>query len=205
MAGGTPSPDRNTRFVESSRGILSYSQLAPLLAERVLVCEEAIVAEVFEGWPLDEQLLLEFHRRICGDLVPDWAGRWRTVEVQVGNLQPPASHLVPGLLRDYAQDLAARWETLIPIAGALAPETLAFAEGRLLTIHPFLDFNGRVTRLWLREILRRARLPQVTLAVEGEAARNAYFRALEAADVRDWRPLSALWIQRFDQLPPPVS
>lgn len=205
MAGGTPSPDRNTRFVESSRGILSYSQLAPLLAERVLVCEEAIVAEVFDGWPLDEQLLLEFHRRICGDLVPDWAGRWRTVEVQVGNLRPPASHLVPGLLRDYAQDLAARWETLIPIAGALAPETLAFAEGRLLTIHPFLDFNGRVTRLWLREILRRARLPQVTLAVEGEAARNAYFRALEAADVRDWRPLSELWTQRFDQLPPPVS
>lgn len=165
----------------------------------------AIVAEVFDGWPLDEQLLLEFHRRICGDLVPEWAGRWRTVEVQVSNQRPPASHLVPGLLRDYAQDLASRWETLIPIAGALAPEKLAFAEGRLLTIHPFLDFNGRVTRLWLREILRRSRLPQVTLAVDGEAARNAYFRALEAADVRDWRPLSEPWIQRFDQLPPPVS
>lgn len=121
MAGATPSPDRNTRFIESSCGILSDSQFAPLLAKRVLGCEEAIVADVFKRWPLDDQLLMEFHRRICGDLVP--------------------------------------------VAGALALDTLAFAEDRLLTIHPFPDFNGRLTRLWLRELLRRARLPQVTLAV----------------------------------------
>lgn len=108
-------------------------------------------------------------------------------------------------MRAYTRDLAARWGTLAPLAGALASETLAFAEGRLLTIHPFLDFNGRVTRLWLREILRRARLPQVTLAVDGDAAKNAYFRALEAADARDWRPLMNLWTQRFGQLPPPSA
>ncbi len=94
---------------------------------------------------------------------------------------------------------------MAPLAGALACETLAFAEGRLLTFHPFLDFNGRVTRLWLREILRRARLPQVTLAVDGDAAKSAYFRALEAADARDWRPLMNLWIQRLEQLPPPSA
>ncbi|MGH8524836.1 MAG: hypothetical protein ACREXY_11645, partial [Gammaproteobacteria bacterium] len=34
-------------------------------------------------------------------------------------------------------------------------EALAFAEGRLLSIHPFLDFNGRATRVWLREVIRR--------------------------------------------------
>ena len=203
MAGGTPSPDRNTRFVESSRGILSYTQLAPLLAERVLVCEEAIVAGVFDGWLLDERLLLDLHQRICGDLVPDWSGRWRTVDVQVGNLRPPAFHRVPVLLKDYFEDLAARWDTLVPIAGPLALETLAFAEGRLLTIHPFFDFNGRVTRLWLREILRRVRLPQVMLTVEGADSRSAYFRALEAADASDWRPLAELWADRFAQLPPP--
>lgn len=40
---------RNTGYVESSRGILSYSQLAPVLAERVLVCKEAIVADLSLG------------------------------------------------------------------------------------------------------------------------------------------------------------
>jgi len=51
--------------------------------------------------PLDESLLLEFHRRIAGDLVPDWAGRWRAIEVRVGNLQPPLPHLVAQRMRDY--------------------------------------------------------------------------------------------------------
>lgn len=92
---------------------------------------------------------------------------------------------------------------MVPVAGPLALETLAFAEGRLLTIHPFFDFNGRVTRLWLREILRRVRLPQVSLTVEGDDLRSGYFRALEAADGFDWRLLSALWANRFEQLPPP--
>ena len=203
-SGGTP-PDRNTRFVEASLGILSYAELAPLPGERVLACEEAIVTGAFAGQPLDEHLLLEFHRRICGDLVPDWAGHWRTVEVQVGNLRPPAPHRVPLLLRDYSADLAARWSSVFPLAGPLAVETLAFAEGRLLTIHPFVDFNGRVTRLWLREVLHRARLPQVILTATGDAGRAEYFAALEAADRLDWQPLSAIWQRRFEQLPPPAT
>ena len=66
-------PDRATRFVETAFGILSYSQLAPLLGERVTHLEESVQAEEFRSSPLDENLILEFHRRICGDLTPDWA------------------------------------------------------------------------------------------------------------------------------------
>lgn len=150
--------------------------------------------------PLHEELLREFHRRFCADLVPDWAGSWRTVEVRVGNLHPPHPHLVPALMRDYAADLVARWPSLLT-PGNLLIETLAFAEGRLLTIHPFADFNGRVTRLWLRLILQRARLPAVDLTVKGEAERKAYFAALEAADQLDWQPLSQIWRDRFENAP----
>lgn len=66
-----------------------------------------------------------------------------------------------------------------------------------------MDFNGRVTRLWLREVLHRARLPQVILTAAGEASRTQYFAALEAADRLDWQPLSVIWQRRFEQLPPP--
>jgi hypothetical protein len=40
----------------------------------------------------------------------------------------------------------ARWSEVFPVAGSLALGTLAFAEGRRLSIHPFADFNGRVIR-----------------------------------------------------------
>ncbi len=40
-------------------------------------------------------------------------------------------------------------------------ETLAFAEGRLLSIHPFADFNGRVTPVFIDLLTRVLKLPDV--------------------------------------------
>ena len=194
MAENSTQPPPATRFVETTRGILSYAQLAPLLAERVLRVLQDIEDGVFAARPLDESLLLDLHRNICGDLTPDWAGRFRTTEVKVGQHSPPSSHQVPMFVRDYFADLNVRLtgkETLLL-------ETLAFAEGRLLFIHPFPDFNGRATRLLLAEILRRQELPPVELAPTHDAARRNYLGALEAADRLDWAPLTKLWQERLE-------
>jgi CRISPR-associated endonuclease/helicase Cas3 len=194
-------PDRATRFVETAFGILSYTELAPLLGERVTRLEESVQAEEFRLRPLDEKLLLEFHCRICGDLTPDWAGKWRTVEVTVGHLTPPAPQQLPVLMRDYSLDLQARWDGAKTDDLNLALEFLAFAEGRFLSIHPFRDFNGRTIRVFLAELLRRLDFPIVNLAPVNEEARSLYFSALEAADRRDWQPLAAIWSQRIAESP----
>ena len=81
-------------------------------------------------------------------------------------------------------------------------ESLAFAEGRLLSIHPFLDFNGRVTRLWLRELLRRLNLPPIDLVPAAAAAEPPYFAALRAGDRLDWHPLAEIWRQRLESYSP---
>ena len=95
--------------------------------------------------------------------------------------------------------------TLWPVASAaigdLTQELLAFAEGRFLTIHPFQDFNGRSIRLFLLELLLRLDLPRVVMAPVRESERQAYFRALEAADRSDWQPLVAIWQNRFTSAP----
>ena len=194
MAENSTQPPHATRFVETTRGILSYAQLAPLLAERVLRVLQDIEDGVFAARPLDESLLLDLHRNICGDLTPDWAGRFRTTEVKVGQHTPPLSHQVPLLVRDYFADLNVR------LAGkeTLLLETLAFAEGRVLFIHPFPDFNGRATRLLLAEILRRQELPPVELAPTNDTVRRNYISALEAADRLDWTPLTKLWQERLE-------
>jgi CRISPR-associated endonuclease/helicase Cas3 len=193
-------PDRATRFVETTHGVLSYTELAPLLADRVTQVEAAILAGQYAAEPLDEWLILELHRRLCADLVPDWAGKWRDIEVQVGRLTPPQPHALPMLMRDYGRDLQARLKGVDEESGELLLEFLAFAEGRFLTIHPFRDFNGRTIRLFLTELRRRLDLPRVTLAPADEAARQAYFLALEAADQLNWQPLIAIWRERFASL-----
>lgn len=129
-------PDRATRFIETTRGILAYSELAPLLAERVLRVEAALYQLEFADWPSDERLAAEFHRRTCFDLLPDWAGRWRTIEVRVGNLTPPPPHQVALHMREYGADLIARWPAAPASVSDLTLELLAFAEGRFLSIPP---------------------------------------------------------------------
>lgn len=190
-------PDHATRYVETTQGVLSYAELAPLLADRVAAVEQGIAEGDYAEHPLDEWLLLDLQRRICGDLVPEWAGKWRDIEVTVGRLKPALPFQLPMLMRDYALDLQTRWAGASVDMGELMLEFLAFAEGRFLTIHPFRDFNGRTIRLFLSELLRRLDLPEVDLAPESDEERQRYFSALEAADERDWQPLMAVWNERL--------
>ena len=199
MAGNTTPPDNATRYIETTRGVLTYSKIAPLLAEKVLEVERLIESGAFSAQAMDSELLLGFHRQIAVDLVPEWAGRWRNTEVRVGLHHPPPPHRVPMLMRDYSEDLQTRLKSVSERLDDLLLETLAFAEGRLLSIHPFTDFNGRATRLFLRELLRRLELPPVDLVPINSAGEKAYFEALHAGDERQWRPLMEIWQQRFEQ------
>jgi len=199
MAPDTSPPGGATRYIQTTRGLLSYSQLAPLLAERVLRVEHDIAAGNFAAQAVAPDLLLQFHRAIAGDLCPEWAGRWRDAEVRVGEHHPPPPYRVPMLMRDYGEDLRVRLENATGRMDELLLETLAFAEGRLLSIHPFTDFNGRVTRLFLREVLRRLELPPVDLVPTEPAGEVAYRAALRAGDSLDWRPLMKIWQRRFEQ------
>jgi CRISPR-associated endonuclease/helicase Cas3 len=194
---GTRSPQYATRHVETRLGILSYAQLAPHLARNVQALEERIEDGAYTSASLDDRLLLEFHRLICGDLVPQLTG-WRRVEITVGAHTPTEFFRVPVLAREYGRDLEARLSMLRSPFDDLLLEHLAFAEGRLLSIHPFADFNGRVTRVWLREIIRRLGLPPVQLAPGEVTDTNAYLVALQAADHNDWQPLIAIWRRRIE-------
>lgn len=173
--------------------------MAPHLSLRVQDLEADIAEGRYAGRRIDEDLILEFHRRICADLVPQMAGRWRRVDVRVSHHEAPAYPSVPMLMRDYCLDLQTRLAALNGPLDERILESLAFAEGRLLWIHPFEDFNGRTTRVLLAELLRRLELPDIDPTPEPGEDTRRYLDALEAADHADWAPLMAIWRQRFEK------
>ena len=195
-SGTTRPPHSATRYLETSAGILSYQQLAPLLAERVAETELAIADRRFRDLPVHD-LLLELHRCICADLTPGMAGRWRLRDVRVGGHQAPPYWQVPQLMHNYSADLATRLAGLPQRSDEHLIDDLAFAEGRLLHVHPFEDFNGRVSRLFLIELLYRLNLPVIDPAASSPEDTRRYFAALRAYDHHDPRPLSAIWRHRF--------
>ena len=193
-------PRSATRGIETTQGILTYAQLAPLLAGQVVKIEERIADGAYAGVLSFEQLALDFHKEMAFALVPDWAGKWRLGQVVVGTHIPPPSHEVPILMRQYADDISTRLAHVDESKNLLL-ETLAYAEGRFLSIHPFPDFNGRVVRLMLSELLFRLTLPSVALfAPPDSEEEQTYFKALRAADHNDWSALIAVWKKRFEQV-----
>ena len=194
--GGTRKPATATRFVSTTLGRLSYAQLADHLADRVAAVEVAVEQGAFSFEPIHEDLIVELHRAVCADLVPDFVG-WRKVDVTVGTHTPPAFFLVPQLMRQYAADLEARLQSCAD-SDSLLLEALAYAEGQLLSIHPFADFNGRVTRVFLSLLLIRLDLPAAFL-LPSEAEKASYLLALRAADQMDWAPLMEIWRERLSK------
>jgi CRISPR-associated endonuclease/helicase Cas3 len=187
-----------TRFIESSLGIKSYAELAPYLAQGV----ERVMASLLGIAPVDLRITPDFvrklHREAFEGLFPAWAGQYRDRDVTVGKHTPPPHYEVPVLMRQYCDDLDARLTALgpaPPLTDGLL-ETLAFAEGRFLFIHPFYDFNGRVARMLLFALLYRLELPPVKLVPE-EAGKAEYLAALSESDKGNLQPLMEIWRGRF--------
>lgn len=193
-------PSHATRHIETTLGVLTYTELAPHLGRKVRLLEEDFESGRFDDCGLDDDLIRELHSAICGDLVPQMAG-FRRTDVTVGAHTPPPWSQVPVLMRDYTRDLQTRLSVSTRADDERLLETLAFAEGRLLFIHPFTDFNGRVTRLFLRLILRRLDLSPARLAPAVEGLQE-YLNALRAADHGNWQPLMDIWRMRIEESAP---
>ncbi|MBI5675043.1 MAG: Fic family protein [Nitrospirae bacterium] len=189
-----------TRFIESSLGIKSYSELAPHLAKGV----ERVMASFLNKSAAELLITPEFirtlHKDAFEELFPAWAGQYRDRNVTVGRYIPPPYYEVPLMIHQYCKDLEAR----LSVLGAAPPvtnillEALAFAEGRFLSIHPFLDFNGRVARMLMFALCYRLELPPVEL-VPNEKQKDSYLFALSEGDKLIWQPLIEVWKQRLEK------
>ena len=157
------------------------------LIEQQLAADPAIeiCSPDFLGWihrQFYERLPNEFRRvqTPTGATKVVEPGRLRRDEVTVGRHLAPAFHS----LRDFLQRFAAAYGN--PALSAVDQiVAAAAAHHRLAWIHPFLDGNGRVTRLFTHAYLVKARVDGHGLwTVSRGFARNrdAYLAALAGAD-----------------------
>ncbi|XP_038053317.1 protein adenylyltransferase FICD-like [Patiria miniata] len=124
--------------------------------------------------------ILEIHRRVLGHVDPLEAGQIRTTQVFVGSHVPPAPSDVEILLEDFVDWLKSEE------ANSMHPvEFAALAHYKLVYIHPFLDGNGRTSRLLMNLILMRAGYPPIIVKV---TQRHEYYEAIKKGNVGDIRP-----------------
>jgi Fic family protein len=133
-----------------------------------------------------EAAFLGVHQILLQGIYDNWAGRFRHQQVMIAGAkhQPPDHSYVPKMVDDFFKQLK---DTEDRHTDTLVLAT--WAHWMITRIHPFVDGNGRMSRLWQDLVLFRGRL---TCAIIPPEARNEYRVALGAADEGDFNLLTQL-------------
>lgn len=133
-----------------------------------------------EPRPVTLEQILQIHRRVLGYADPVEAGMYRQTQVFVGEHRPPSPLELPKYMESFQNWLfSADIELLHPI------ELAALAHYKLVYIHPFIDGNGRTSRLLMNLFLMKAGYPPVIIRKE---QRFEYYEMLQTANNGDVRP-----------------
>lgn len=146
------------------------------------------------GFQLNERELLSIHNLILRGIIPEDAGRYRRVQVMIkgSNHMPPQPFLVSKEMEDYFLWFESQKNKLHPIV--LAAEM----HERLVTIHPFIDGNGRTSRLVMNLILLQN--GYVIANIKGDYDnRMNYYQALETAQTKNNKEDFLLFIARIEK------
>lgn len=130
---------------------------------------------VNENTPINEWVIKSLHQLILKQIDNDNAGKYRQVNVQiVGATHVPPEYihlddLMSSLISDYVS-----WYNMHPI------EKAARLHSEFVKIHPFVDGNGRTSRLLMNLVLMQHGYPPAVLPV---SKRLEYYNALDDAHV----------------------
>jgi Fic family protein len=129
---------------------------------------------------INNYTVMQLHALVLRGIDSRHAGVYRSVPVRISGSThvPPDPYMIPKLMEDFFHFYDRQSDVTHPVI--LAAEM----HERLVSIHPFIDGNGRTSRLLMNLILARAGYPIAIL--KGDlASRQRYYKALEDTQVHD--------------------
>jgi len=143
---------------------------------------------------ITEETILQLHRYIYGNIDINVAGQYRQLQVYVGGHVPPPPEDVPQLMTALVEWLqSTEFKLLHPI------EAAALTHYQLVWIHPFVDGNGRTSRMLMNLILVYYNYPEAVIKQED---RLSYYDTLLQADRKmggDTRPFIRFVARAIEQ------
>jgi len=121
---------------------------------------------------IDEEMILKLHLIEMKGVLPD-AGRYRSVNVRVGNYLPPVFGEVPLKMAKFFRWHAKAKDMLNPF------ELSALVHLKFVKIHPFRDGNGRVSRLLMNFVLLKNGYPLLNIF---DSEKMLYYLVLKKVD-----------------------
>jgi len=138
---------------------------------------------------LSEKVLKDIHALILRSIDKENAGQYRKVPVMISGARhlPPQPYLMEKLMEDYFEFYDAQKDEVHPVI------MLAEMHEKLVSIHPFIDGNGRTARLVMNLLLIRNGYPITNIKGDTQS-RLQYYGALEAVQMHESKDSSIKFI-----------
>ncbi len=130
--------------------------------------------------------VLYWHKQLFQDTKPDTAGKIRKYQVGISGSKflPPYPIELDLLLQDFFDWYHKNKKTLHPVHLA------GLAHLKFVTIHPFGDGNGRISRLLMNYVLNKKGYPMLIIPY---SQRKSYYTALERSQLKKEGNVFILW------------
>ena len=141
---------------------------------------------------ISEQLTRSLHQMVMKKTDKEYAGKYRISEVFIAGSDhiPPNALRIPSEMEKLISWYRQEKRHLNPI------ELSALFHHKLVSIHPFYDGNGRVSRLMMNVLLMKEGYPLVVILKNDG---KKYYRVLSRADEGDYIPLVKFTAQAIEQ------
>lgn len=135
---------------------------------------------------LSFSLVLYWHKQLFHDSKADIAGKVRKHQVAISGSKfiPPFPSEVYPLLMDFFKWYGKTKMEIHPV------ELAALVHLKFVTIHPFADGNGRISRIMMNFVLNKNDYPLLNIHYEG---RTSYYNALERAQTKNHDFIFVQW------------
>jgi len=141
---------------------------------------------------LDEQFILKIHSIILKEISERFAGKYRQTNVKIfgSDMKFPSSEKVPQLVRNLIYWYKKHKKNYHQF------ELAVLVSMKFVTIHPFIDGNGRVSRLLMNFLLSKKSYPWINIY---NKHRQKYLNAVQKANNEDYDLIFPLLIKTLNE------
>ena len=134
---------------------------------------------------LDELFILKLHAIILNDISEKFAGRYRETSVRIfkSDINFPDASKVPQLVKNLVYWYKINKSKMHPFEMAI------IFSAKFVSIHPFIDGNGRTSRLIMNFLLKKKKYPWINIYMKQRAD---YLKAVRRANDENYKPIRIL-------------
>ena len=185
-------PGSHGRVLLNRLGLTSKRAIDRAEAHALERVQEIYYAQLTQQTRVTDALLKQMHRDWLG-VIFEWAGKYRTVELEKSGFRWPPAERIADNMRDLERGALKKYTPCKPSTMENTALAIAVVHAELLLIHPFRDGNGRLAR-WLADVMAiQAGYPAPAYGFSGRESkrrRAKYLAAVKRGYRQDYEPLA---------------